>query len=132
MMNNWTAYCIDFAPGAMLLCQPTLQMAARLSKQRLEPMLQETPCLAEKIPPPRSRDSGNSQFAKVFPGGVLILTGANSAASLKSMPAKYIGLDEVDAYPGDVDGEGDPVALAEKRASTFTKRKMGKICYDTW
>ena len=54
MMNNWTAYCIDFAPGAMLLCQPTLQMAARLSKQRLEPMLQETPCLAEKIPPPRS------------------------------------------------------------------------------
>ena len=124
MMNNWTAYCIDFAPGAMLLCQPTLQMAARLSKQRLEPMLQETPCLAEKIPPPRSRDSGNSQFAKVFPGGVLILTGANSAASLKSMPAKYIGLDEVDAYPGDVDGEGDPVALAEKRASTFTKRKI--------
>ena len=124
ILNNWTAYCIDFAPGAMLLCQPTLQMAARLSKQRLEPMLLETPCLAEKIPPPRSRDSGNSQFAKVFPGGVLILTGANSAASLKSMPAKYIGLDEVDAYPGDVDGEGDPVALAEKRASTFTKRKI--------
>jgi len=124
LMNNWTGYCIDFAPGALLLCQPTLQMAARLSKQRLEPMLQETPCLAEKIPPPRSRDSGNSQFAKVFPGGVLILTGANSAASLKSMPAKYIGLDEVDAYPGDVDGEGDPVALAEKRASTFTKRKI--------
>ena len=123
-MNNWTGYCIDFAPGALLLCQPTLQMAARLSKQRLEPMLLETPCLAEKIPPPRSRDSGNSQFAKVFPGGVLILTGANSAASLKSMPAKYIGLDEVDAYPGDVDGEGDPVALAEKRASTFTKRKI--------
>ena len=123
-MNNWTGYCIDFSPGAMLLCQPTLQMSARLSKQRLEPMLQETPCLAEKIPPPRSRDSGNSQFAKVFPGGVLILTGANSAASLKSMPAKYIGLDEVDAYPGDVDGEGDPVALAEKRASTFTKRKI--------
>ena len=123
-MNNWTGYCIDFSPGAMLLCQPTLQMSARLSKQRLEPMLQETPCLAEKIPPPRSRDSGNSQFAKTFPGGVLILTGANSAASLKSMPAKYIGLDEVDAYPGDVDGEGDPVALAEKRASTFTKRKI--------
>ena len=123
-MNNWTGYCIDFAPGAILLCQPTLQMAARLSKQRLEAMFQETPCLAEKIPPPRSRDSGNSQFAKTFPGGVLILTGANSAASLKSMPARYIGLDEIDSYPGDLDGEGDPVALAEKRASTFTRRKI--------
>ena len=123
-MNNWCGYCVDYSPAPMLLIQPTLQMMARLSKQRLEPMLQETPCLAEKIPPPRSRDSGNSQFAKIFPGGVLILTGANSASSLRSMPAKYIGLDEVDAYPGDVDGEGDPVALAEKRASTFTKRKI--------
>jgi phage terminase large subunit GpA-like protein len=123
-MNNWIGYCIDHAPAPMLMCQPTLQMAQRLSKQRLESMLQDTPCLAEKIPPPRSRDSGNSQFAKIFPGGVLILTGANSASSLRSMPAKYIGLDEVDAYPGDVDGEGDPVALAEKRASTFTKRKI--------
>jgi phage terminase large subunit GpA-like protein len=28
------------------------------------------------------------------------------------MPARYVFLDEVDAYEGDVDGEGDPVALA--------------------
>ena len=67
-MNNWIGYCIDYSPGPMLMCQPTLQMAQRLSKQRLEGMLQETPCLAEKIPPPRSRDSGNSQLAKIFPG----------------------------------------------------------------
>jgi len=123
-MNNWIGYCIDHAPAPMLMCQPTLQMAQRLSKQRLESMLQDTPCLAEKIPPPRSRDSGNSQLAKLFPGGILILTGANSASSLRSMPAKYIGLDEVDAYPGDVEGEGDPVALAEKRASNYTKKKI--------
>ena len=123
-MNNWIGYCIDYSPGPMLMCQPTLQMAQRLSKQRLEGMLQETPCLAEKIPPPRSRDSGNSQLAKIFPGGGLVITGANSAASLRSMPARYIGLDEISAYPGDVDGEGDPVALAEKRASTFTRRKI--------
>ena len=84
-MLNWVSYCIDYSPAPMLLIQPSLSMAQRLSKQRLEPMLQETPCLAEKIPPPRSRDSGNSQFAKVFPGGVLILTGANSASSLLSL-----------------------------------------------
>ena len=123
-MNNWVGSCIDDAPAPMLLIQPSLQMAARLSKQRLEPMLQETPRLADKIPPPRSRDSGNSQFAKIFPGGFLAIGGSNSAASLRSMPARYIGLDEISAYPGDVDGEGDPVALAEKRASTFTKRKI--------
>jgi phage terminase large subunit GpA-like protein len=30
----------------------------------------------------------------------------------------------VDAYPGDVDGEGDPVSLAVQRTSTFTRRKI--------
>ena len=33
-------------------------------------------------------------------------------------------LDEVDAFPADVDGEGDPCALAERRASTFSRRKI--------
>ena len=39
------------------------------------------------------------------------------------MPARYVFLDEVDAYPGDVDGEGDPIALAEARTATFGHRK---------
>ena len=123
-MNNWIGYCIDYAPAPMLLIQPSLAMAQRLSKQRLEPMLQDTPRLAEKIPPARSRDSGNSQYAKIFPGGFLAIGGSNSASSLRSMPARYIGLDEIDAYVGDVQGEGEPCALAEKRASTFTRRKI--------
>ena len=44
---------------------------------------------------------------------MLILTGANSAVGLRSMPARYLFLDEVDGYPGDVEGEGDPILLAE-------------------
>jgi phage terminase large subunit GpA-like protein len=38
------------------------------------------------------------------------------------MPARYVFLDEVDAYEGDVDGEGDPVALAIARTRTFGHR----------
>ena len=33
---------------------------------------------------------------KEFPGGVLILTGANSAVGLRSMPIRYLFMDEVD------------------------------------
>jgi phage terminase large subunit GpA-like protein len=61
---------------------------------------------------------------KEFPGGVLILTGANSAVGLRSMPARYLFLDEVDGYPGDVEGEGDPILLAERRSATFQRRKI--------
>lgn len=122
--SNWLGYVIAHAPGPLLAVQPTVEMAKRLSKQRLESMITETPCLAERIAPSRSRDSGNTMFSKEFPGGMMLLTGANSATGLRSTPCRYIFCDEVDAFPLDVDGEGDPVSLAEKRATTFARRKI--------
>jgi phage terminase large subunit GpA-like protein len=121
---NWLGYVIDHAPGPMLMVQPTVDMAKRLSKQRLESLINDTPVLSEKIAPARSRDSGNTMFSKEFPGGMMILTGANSATGLRSTPCRYIFCDEIDAFPSDVDGEGDPVSLAEKRATTFARRKI--------
>ena len=53
---------------------------------------------------------------------MLVITGANSAVGLRSMPARYLFLDEVDAYPPSADEEGDPVALAEARTRTFSWR----------
>jgi len=123
-INNVVGYMIAHAPGPALFVQPTIEMAKRLSKQRLESLINETPCLAEKIAPARSRDSGNTMFSKEYPGGILLLTGANSATGLRSAPCRWILLDEVDAFPSDVDGEGDPCALAERRASTFSRRKI--------
>jgi phage terminase large subunit GpA-like protein len=122
--SNWLGYVIDHAPGPMLCVQPTVEMAKRLSKQRLESMISETPCLSEKIAPARSRDSGNTMFSKEYPSGIMLLTGANSATGLRSAPCRYLFADEVDAFPSDVDGEGDPVALAERRTTTFARRKI--------
>ena len=121
--NCWLGYVIDHAPAPMLLVQPTVEMGKRLSKQRLESMINDTPCLNEKIAPARTRDSGNTLFSKEFPGGMMLITGANSATGLRSTPCRYISCDEVDAFPSDASGEGDPVALAEKRATTFSTRK---------
>jgi phage terminase large subunit GpA-like protein len=121
--NNWTGYVVHHAPGPMMLVQPTVDMAKRLSKQRLSDMIEQTPALRERIAESRSRDSGNTLLSKEFPGGVLVLTGANSASGLRSMPARYLFLDEVDAYPLDVDDEGDPVSLAIKRTTTFGRRR---------
>ncbi|MGE0715638.1 MAG: phage terminase large subunit family protein [Alphaproteobacteria bacterium] len=121
---NWIGYVIHHAPGPMLAVQPTTSTAKRNSKQRIAPMIAETPELADLVSEARARDSGNTLLAKEFPGGILVLAGANSAADLRSMPARYLFLDEVDAYPGDVDGEGDPIALAEARSRTFSRRKV--------
>lgn len=123
--NNWIGYIIAgnaSAPTMMVL--PTVEMAKRSSKQRIQPLIDESPILSARVKPARERDSGNSTLLKEFPGGVLVMTGANSAVGLRSMAAKNIFLDEADAFPGDIDGEGCPVELARARARTFARRKI--------
>lgn len=124
MGSNWIGYVIHHAPGPMMAVWPTVEMAKRNSKQRIDPLIEESAALAQLIAPARSRDSGNTILAKEFRGGVLVMTGANSAVGLRSMPVRYLFLDEVDGYPLDVEGEGDAISLAEARTRTFARRKI--------
>ncbi|MEO5375478.1 MAG: phage terminase large subunit family protein [Alphaproteobacteria bacterium] len=125
--NNWVAFVIHHAPGPMMAVQPTVEGGKRWSKQRLDPLI-ESPPLAGLVRTPRSRDSGNTVLQKDFRGGTLIIAGANSAVGLRSMPVRYLFLDEVDGYPPDADGEGDPVQLAIQRTVTFGRRKKIFAC----
>lgn len=120
--NNWMGYVIHHAPGPFLLVQPTMDTAKRFSQQRIEPLIDESEALRALVAPSRARDSGNTVLSKKFPGGVLLITGANSAVGLRSMPARNVFLDEVDAYPGDLDGEGDPITLAAGRTLSYGHR----------
>ncbi len=122
--NNWVGWFIDTQKAPLMVVQPTLDMAERWSKQRLASMIEDAPSLRAKIAPARARDSGNTTLLKEWAGGVMVISGANSGASLRSMPARYLFLDEVDAYPAELEGEGDPISLAEARTTTFPRRKV--------
>ena len=121
--NNWIGFVVHQAPGPMLAVQPTVELAKRNSRQRIDPLIEESSALRGLVRPARSRDAGNTMLSKEFAGGILIMTGANSAVGLRSIPARYIFLDEVDAYPASADEEGDPVTLAEARSLTFAHRR---------
>jgi phage terminase large subunit GpA-like protein len=121
---NWLGFTIQHAPAPFLFVQPTVELAKRLSRHKLDAAIAATPVLRERVRPARSRDSGNTVLLKTFPGGVVVLTGANSAVGLRSLSCRYLCFDEVDAYPIDVEGEGDPIMLAEARAKTFPRRKI--------
>lgn len=120
--NNFIGYIIDVAPGPAMMVYPTSNTGKRTSKTRLAKMIEAMPGLRSKISD-KQRDSANSASLKQFPGGVLVIAGANSAAELKSQPVRYIFEDEVDEYPDDVDGQGPADELAEKRADTFERNK---------
>lgn len=121
---NCIGYFMDQDPAPMLVVQPTLQMAEAFSKDRLSNMLRDTPALQGTVKDPRARDSGNTLLHKTFPGGHITMAGANSPASLASRPIRIVFNDEVDRYPPSAGAEGDPVALAYKRTTTFWNRKQ--------
>jgi phage terminase large subunit GpA-like protein len=124
ILNNIVGFFIDQDPSPILMVQPTLEMAEAYSKDRLAPMLRDSPALQNRVKDPRSRDSGNTLRHKTFDGGHITLSGANSAASLASRPIRVVLCDEVDRYDVSAGTEGDPVSLAAKRSTTFWNRKL--------
>lgn len=121
---NIIGFYIHQDPSPIMLLQPTLDMAEAFSKDRLAPMVRDTPALQGKIADARARDSGNTLLHKKFPGGQITMAGANSPASLASRPIRVVMCDEVDRYPMSAGTEGDPVSLAKKRTATFWNRKV--------
>jgi phage terminase large subunit GpA-like protein len=123
ILNNSVGYFMDQDPAPLLVIQPTIELAEAWSKERLAPMLRDTPVLRGKVHEARSRDSGNTIRVKIFPGGRMAIIGANAPAELASRPIRVVLADEVDRYPVSAGTEGDPMALAAKRQITFWNRK---------
>ena len=124
---NWMGFVMHRAPAAMLVFEPTRDLAKKLSNEKVKPMIELTSCLKGLVKESRSRDSGNHTFTKEFMGGFINFIGCNSAVGMRSTSARNVMIDEVDGCPNDVNGEGHPVDLAEKRTATFARRKIFEL-----
>lgn len=125
MMNNVIGRFAHLDPCAIMMIQPTIDMAQDYSKTRIAPMIGDTKVLNTLFYDVKSRDANNTILSKVFPGGRFIMCGANSPAGLASRPIRILLADEVDRFPDSAGTEGDPVDLAAKRMTTFWNSCMG-------
>jgi len=75
LLENFLGYIIELDPGPVLLVEPREVDAEAFSKDRLAPMLRDTPCLRGKVADARSRDSNNTILHKKFLGGSITLAG---------------------------------------------------------
>lgn len=119
VLLNYTGYRMALDPAAILLIEPTLEIAEAYSKDRLAPMIRSSPVLRAILPDARTRTRDNTLLHKAFPGGHVTLAGANSPSGLASRPIEVLLLDEVDRYEVSAGSEGDPIELAEARLSNF-------------
>lgn len=122
LILNTIGYFMQYEPCPMMALQPTVEMGETFSKNRLSPMMRDTPVLRE-LTSQRSRDRNNTILEKQFPGGYIAIQGANSPAALASRPIRALMADEIDRYPASAGIEGDPLLLAEKRMTTFWNSK---------
>jgi phage terminase large subunit GpA-like protein len=129
---NWALYTMLYAPAQFLIYQPSLESARSFNQDRIEPMMTMTPELEGIVARARSRSTSYRALYKSFLGGALRLAGANSPKSFRQISAPDMVLDDLDGWPGDVGGEGDPITLLRARASTFGRRwKMLQISTPT-
>lgn len=121
---NCIGYIIDQDPASILYIHPTVDDAKKFSRLRVTPMISDTPAIAKKVKETKvGRESASTILQKSFPGGMLTVTGSNSASALASTPARYVIADEVDRFARSAGREGDPLSLAKARQTTFYNAK---------
>ncbi len=121
LINNTIGYYIAHNPQSIMVMQPTLRDMQTWMEAKLNPMLDETDVVKERIAKPRGRDGVNNQQMKSFPGGYLMFSYSGSPNTMRGRSAPIILCDEIDGY--EVTGEGDPVNLLWQRAATFSDRR---------
>lgn len=125
------AYYIDYEPATQMLVMPTIKDAEKFSKTRLAQMISDIPQLSVKVADPKARNSNNTILLKSYPGGNIAIGGANSPSSLASDPRRIIWMDETDRFPESAGSEGNPIKLAEKRATSYWNKKHIKTSTPT-
>lgn len=123
-MFNWIGYLMHHLGNKdLLVVLPTLELRDRSFNPRLSKMIDESPSLAGMVTGAARNKANRGDLLEYGARSRIIKAGANSPDSLRSDHLPYVICDEVDAFPWDVGGEGDPMTLIENRQRTFSRAK---------
>jgi len=133
MILNLIGYHIHIDPCPILIIQPNIDVAMAFSKDRVSPMLRDSPALAGIIRGNRGAHTleattSNTILHRTFPGGHLTIGGSNSPATFAARPIRLFVGDELDRWEMSAGKEGDQVTLGEKRTTTFQYDRKIFLC----
>ncbi|BBK30296.1 phage terminase large subunit GpA-like protein [Stella humosa] len=120
LITNFLGTVIDTAPGPTLVVHPTVEAGKDWTAEKFDAAIQATRRLRDRVADGNSRDSrGSTMKRKRFPGGFIIVTGANSTRALRQRSIRYVVKDDWSDWPQDVDGQGDPDKMADARQIAY-------------
>lgn len=126
ILDHIVGFHIHQDPSPILVVQPRVEDAEDYSSTEIEPMLRDTPVLAEIAGDLKAKDGKQKLLKRVFRNGSSItFVGANSPGGFRRITSRIVLFDEVDGYPvGGAGSEGDQIKLGIKRSETFWNRKI--------
>jgi phage terminase large subunit GpA-like protein len=127
---NLQGQILSETPAKVLVLLPSLNSARMYNRDKLEPMLAETPALSAAVLDLTSRDgTGSTTTVKRGARGAQVeIVTASSSKDLQSRTVRVIINEEISEFPVDVDNRGDPVDLAMARTLAF--REIGEKVLD--
>lgn len=124
VINNYIGRRIHIDPCPIIMMFAKTDAGKEYVQEKFEPMVEVTPCLADKVDVSKSRKAENRQLFKNFIGGFLKLVGSNSSTNVKSTPAPVVIVEEPDDCSQNVGNQGDSIKLLEERTKTYNRRKI--------
>lgn len=88
-------------------------------KTKFDPIMRANPKIKARFGQ-GSRSTGDTVSEKLYPGGFLKFIAANTEANMRSYSVAVMFADEIDTYPANVGGNGDPLDQLGNRTNSFS------------
>lgn len=115
------SHAITADPCRVALFQMTRDSAAKFVRDKLSPMVRNSPNLRAIQAKGRGADN---QFQKLFVGGTHLTIDWPTISNLSSATIRLVLGTDYDHFPESVDGEGDAFTMMRARTRTFMSRGM--------
>ena len=127
MMTSVAFFIIDQAPGNTMIVHPTREAAADWTAEKFDVAIDANPRVRAKIAPVISRGSeGSTSKRKRFPGGMIVIAGANSSRALRSRTIRWVIKDDWSDWELEIAGQGDPDKMVDARQKAYTASGLAK------
>lgn len=126
LMLNWTLYCIYYGIGPVLYSTADQTLAGEHMEKRVDPMIEAADmqdCITPPVQKKGNKATGDTKTAKSFAGTFMKAVGPNSEGQMRSLPARYLQVDETDVYPKELKGGGNTIKKLQRRTDSYGKLK---------
>jgi phage terminase large subunit GpA-like protein len=116
LVLNTLCYTVICDPADTILYSPSQASSRDFSKRRVDRMHRHSKPVGEQLIPGRHNDN---TYDKNYRSGMIFSMSWPSINEMSGKPIPRTGLTDYDRMPMDVDGEGSPFDLAQKRTTSF-------------